>query len=116
MIKHTQTIRQFVLVAVSYPQNSSVITHMESIGKMCGSVSANYENFIWIGNFSATEFDTSVEFVISVISTVLKKIDKKDYRFQESTQLKMHGLNYDKRIKKFFEEFLCNGNRMVWLS
>ena len=50
-------------------QNSYITTHIESIGKFIDSLSAQYENFTLIGDFNATEFDSSVE--NSVISTVL---------------------------------------------
>ena len=41
---------------------------MESMGKVTGSLSAKYENFILFGDFSATEFDTSVKIFCDIYS------------------------------------------------
>ena len=48
------------------PQNSFITTHMESIGKVTGSLSAKYEKFNLVADLNSTECDTSGE--TSVIS------------------------------------------------
>lgn len=50
------------------PQDSSITTHIESIGKVTDLLSAKYENLIFIGDFSATGFDTSVEIFCNIYS------------------------------------------------
>ena len=48
------------------PQNSSITTHTESTGKVVDSPSDKHEHFIFIGDFNATEFVTSVEYFCDI--------------------------------------------------
>ena len=61
---------------------------MESIGKVINSLSAKYENFILIGDFNATELDTSAENFCDIYS--FKMLIKEATLFQKPTQPKIH--------------------------
>ena len=43
------------------PRNSSINTHLESIGKVIDLLSVKYEHFIVIGDINVTEFNISEE-------------------------------------------------------
>ena len=74
---------------------------MESIGKVNNSLSANNENFILIGNFNATEFETSVEKFCDIYS--FKKLIKEPTCFKNPHNSKCIDLIMTNRSIIFFK-------------